>query len=63
MMGMFEAFTPKFVKKYANLAEIEIKAFEEYIKDVKEGRFPEDSHVYHIRDSMEDFQELFKEFE
>jgi len=63
MLGMFQAFTPKFVKKYANVAEVETKAFEEYVKDVKEGKFPEDDHVYHIKDSKEDFAELFKEFE
>ncbi|SKC41977.1 3-methyl-2-oxobutanoate hydroxymethyltransferase [Maledivibacter halophilus] len=63
MLGMFQAFTPKFVKKYANVAEVVIKAFEEYKEDVKAERFPEDKHVYHIKDSIEDFEKLFKEFE
>ena len=54
--------TPKFVKKYANIAEIIINAFKEYIDDVKNERFPEDKHVYHIIDSKEDFEKLFKEF-
>ena len=63
MLGMFQAFTPKFVKKYANVAEEEIKAFEQYIKEVKEGEFPKDEHVYHIKDSKEEFEKLFKEFE
>ncbi|MFW6301052.1 MAG: 3-methyl-2-oxobutanoate hydroxymethyltransferase [Bacillota bacterium] len=62
MLGMFQAFTPKFVKQYANVAEVEIKAFEEYIKDVKEEKFPEDEHVYHIKDSIEEFEELFDEY-
>ena len=38
-------------------------AFKEYVDDVKTGKFPEDQHVYHIKDSIEDFQKLFKEFE
>lgn len=63
MLGQFQAFTPKFVKKYANVAEVVINAFKEYIDDVKNERFPEDKHVYHIKDSMEDFEKLFKEFE
>ena len=63
MLGLFQAFTPKFVKQYSNVAEIEINAFKEYINDVKTGKFPTDDHVYHIKDSMEDFERLFKEFE
>jgi len=46
MLGIFQAFTPKFVKKYANLAEHIMKAFEDYAKEVKESKFPEDKHCY-----------------
>ncbi|MDY0236477.1 MAG: 3-methyl-2-oxobutanoate hydroxymethyltransferase [Gudongella sp.] len=63
MLGMFQAFTPKFVKKYANVAEVMTNAFKEYVEDVKSENFPEDKHVYHIKDSLEDFQGLFSEFE
>ncbi len=63
MLGLFQAFTPKFVKKYANVAEIEINAFREYIEDVKSGKFPTDDHVYHIKDSIEAFNQMFKEFD
>jgi len=62
MVGKFQAFTPKFVKKYANVAEIETNAYKEYIKDVKEGVFPSDEYVYHVTDPIEDFDELFKEY-
>ncbi len=63
MVGKFQAFTPKFVKKYAEVAEIETNAYKEYIKDVKEGVFPSDEYVYHITDPIEEFEKLFKEFE
>lgn len=62
MLGLFQIFTPKFVKKYANVAEVEINAFKEYIQEVKNGSFPTDDHVYHITDPMEDFDRLFEEF-
>lgn len=63
MLGLFQAFTPKFVKKYASVAEIIINAFKEYVEDVKTEKFPEDKHVYHAIDSKEAFEALFKEFE
>ena len=62
MLGMFQAFTPKFVKVYCQIAEIEIAAFKEYVKDIKECKFPEDKHVYHIIDRKEEFDKLFEEF-
>ena len=63
LLGKFQAFTPKFVKVYANVAEVEVNAFKEYVKDVKEGVFPTDEYVYHITDPIEDFEKLFKEYE
>ncbi|MFO7887848.1 MAG: 3-methyl-2-oxobutanoate hydroxymethyltransferase, partial [Eubacteriales bacterium] len=62
MLGMFQAFTPKFVKKYGNVAEVCINSMKEYIEDVKQSKFPEDKHVYHIKDNAEDFEKLFDEF-
>lgn len=62
MLGLFQAFTPKFVKVYAQIAETEIEAFKEYISDIKQNKFPEDKHVYHIIDSKEEFEDLFKKY-
>jgi 3-methyl-2-oxobutanoate hydroxymethyltransferase len=50
MLGYFEAFTPKFVKKYANLAEVIEKAFREFGEDVRAGKFPEEKHCYRMLD-------------
>jgi 3-methyl-2-oxobutanoate hydroxymethyltransferase len=62
MLGMFQTFTPKFVKVYGNVAEVEIKAFKDYIKDVKDQVFPSDEYVYHVTDPLNEFQQLFKEY-
>lgn len=52
MLGMYSDFTPKFVKKYANLGEIMTNAFKEYIKDVNSGSFPSDKHTFAISDDV-----------
>ena len=46
MLGIFEAFTPKFVKRYGNLGELIAKAFAAYIEDVKNKQFPSPEHTY-----------------
>lgn len=58
LLGMFAKFTPRFVKKYANLAPLIIQAVKEYVQDVEEGQFPEDSHSF---SSKQDFTKLLKE--
>jgi len=62
MLGLFQAFTPKFVKKYANVAEVEINAFKAFVEDVKTGKFPEDQHCYHILpETAEEYQKMLDE--
>lgn len=63
MLGVYQLFTPKFVKKYADLASMTVKAFREYIDDVKNGTFPADEHVYHVTEPIENFEKLFREFD
>jgi 3-methyl-2-oxobutanoate hydroxymethyltransferase len=46
LLGIFQAFTPKFVKKYADLADAMVEAFEAYGEDVRKGLFPEAQHTY-----------------
>lgn len=46
MVGLFEKFLPKFVKRYVNLGEEVVKAMEEYKQEVKEGKFPAEEHVF-----------------
>lgn len=42
LIGQFQAFTPKFVKKYANVAEVITNAMKEYCEEVRAGQFPDD---------------------
>jgi len=46
LLGVFQAFTPKFVKRYANIAENTINALKAYVDDVRSARFPESKHGY-----------------
>jgi 3-methyl-2-oxobutanoate hydroxymethyltransferase len=48
VLGTFQAFTPKFVKKYADLAGVSTAALTEYVRDVRAAAFPEDEHCYHM---------------
>lgn len=46
ILGLFDRFTPKFVKKYANLKEQALKAVKEYRQDVENGKFPSEEHSF-----------------
>ena len=46
LLGLFQAFTPKFVKRYANLGEATTNALKAYVDDVRSARFPEQKHGY-----------------
>jgi 3-methyl-2-oxobutanoate hydroxymethyltransferase len=48
ILGIFQAFTPKFVKKYADLGDQTLKAMEAYVGDVRAGRFPGAQHTYNM---------------
>ena len=51
MLGMFEAFTPKFVKKYASIGEQIVSALKEFTQDVAKGGFPAPEHCYKMPES------------
>ncbi len=46
MLGLFDRYTPKFVKKYAQMSSEMQMAFEQFKKDVNEGRFPSKDHSF-----------------
>ena len=47
ILGLFEMFKPKFVKRYAEIGKEMRKAFEQYAKEVREGKFPSDEFSFH----------------
>lgn len=64
LIGQFTAFTPKFVKRYANVAEVVTNALRQYVTDVRSGLFPGDEHCYHmIKGEEEKLKEMLKEYE
>ena len=52
ILGLFERFTPKFVKKYANLSDDILQALQQYKQEVELGIFPASEHTYHIKDEI-----------
>ncbi len=52
VLGLFDRFTPKFVRKYAELGTASVKAFEAYCDDVRRGRFPGDKNTFYMPDDQ-----------
>jgi 3-methyl-2-oxobutanoate hydroxymethyltransferase len=50
LLGLYEARAPRFVKRYAALADEIRGALEKYAEDVRSGRFPEEQHGYSMPD-------------
>ena len=64
VLGIWEAFIPKFVKRYANMAEDSVKAIQNYMAEVREGKFPEGVHCYKMLEGeAKKMEELLKEEE
>ncbi|MCB1334908.1 MAG: 3-methyl-2-oxobutanoate hydroxymethyltransferase [Roseivivax sp.] len=46
MLGLFDAFKPKFVKRYAELNTLARQAIQDYAEEVRARRFPTSDHVF-----------------
>lgn len=46
LLGLYEGRTARFVKRYADVAQVVRSALESYAADVRERRFPEEQHTY-----------------
>ncbi len=58
LLGLFDRFTPKFVKKYADFHADLQRAFSEYLQDVEDRNFPAEEHSIQMKD--EEWQALLK---
>lgn len=47
MLGLFDDFTPKFVKQYANLKAVIGEAVDTYAAEVRSNAFPDEQHTFH----------------
>jgi len=56
ILGLFERYTPKFVKKYANLSGLILKAAEDFKNEVIQGKFPDLEHSFAIKE--EEFKKI-----
>ncbi len=52
MLGMFSDYTPKFVKRYAEIGKEMTDAFKAYISEVQEGSFPAPDKAYTMDESL-----------
>ena len=52
VLGLYSDFTPKFVKKYAQLSDGITKAVNEYVREVRNVAFPDSRHTFGIKDEI-----------
>ena len=52
MLGLYSDFTPKFVKRYAEIGPQMQTAIEGYISEVKSGAFPAAEHTFALSDAV-----------
>jgi 3-methyl-2-oxobutanoate hydroxymethyltransferase len=52
MLGLYSDFTPKFVKRYAEIGPQMQTAIEDYINEVKNGAFPAAEHTFALSDAV-----------
>ncbi len=48
LLGLFQEFKPKFVKQYANLYPVILRALQTFCREVQDGTFPTEEHSYKI---------------
>lgn len=52
MLGLYKDFTPKFVKRFADVGQQMDQGVRDYIKAVKDGSFPEPAHSFKMDEEI-----------
>lgn len=60
VLGLFTRFTPKFVKRYAELYPVMLQALQTYCQEVDAGSFPAEEHTFGM--SKEELQAFLEDF-
>jgi len=54
LLGLFDRFRPKFVKEYARLADTAVQGIKAYVREVRQGEFPQLEHSFTLADEVVD---------
>ena len=61
MLGIYEDIRPKFVKRYAELSKSIFDAVSSYAREIKTGKFPEESNTFHLgAEELDKFRKVKK---
>jgi len=59
LLGLYDGHTPKFVRKYANTADVMREAITKYLDDVRSGRFPDGTTESFHMSTTEELKKLY----
>jgi len=59
VLGLYDGHTPKFVRKYAHLADEMKTALTNFITDVREGKFPDEKTESFHSATREELERLY----
>ena len=62
-LGMYKNFTPKFAKKYCDIASLATQGMRDYISEVKDGAFPAPEHKYKFTGDKDEFAAFLADYE
>ena len=52
LLGIYEDMRPKFVKRFAEIGKTAVSALQDYDRELKNGSFPTEEHIYAIDDEI-----------